>query len=123
MNQQLTLIIASLVLVAGCQQTRPQPPDRVSDIPLIVDEAMQKRDYEPSTIYYPRGSIVAGPTGYMFEKNSHIPAEVTRVTEPFVAVGNIILLPVTLPLSKPWQAREFHGAQIPPTYTGQPPLE
>ena len=64
MKKSITLIIASLVLVAGCQQTRPQPADRVSEIPLIIDEAMQKRDFEQSTIYYPRGTIVDPPFQY-----------------------------------------------------------
>src|SRR4051794_39829680 len=123
MKIKIALAIASLLPLTGCQFKQPPPQDRVNDIPLLVDEAMQKRDFERSTIVYPNGSAIAGSTGYMMETNSRIPYEATRATDPFVATGNILLLPITFPLSKPWKAREFSGAKVPPTYTAQPPLD
>jgi len=50
----------ALFLAAGCQATwtKPQP---VNQTPLIVDEAMQARQWPQTSVYYPATGVVAGP--------------------------------------------------------------
>src|SRR5207253_7647155 len=91
------LIIASFVLI-GCQRIAAPSMDRVNDTPLIVDEAMQKRDWQPSAAYYPNGATVAGFNGQVIETHRRVPDDYRRVTDPGMSVGNIGMLPVTFPL-------------------------
>ena len=43
------MLFGGAVLFVGCQRTQPPRADRVNDTPLVIDEAMQKRDWEPAT--------------------------------------------------------------------------
>jgi hypothetical protein len=98
--------------------------DQVSNAPLIVDEAMQRREWEESRVHYPSGATVAGKTGYMFETSNRVQAPARRIADPAVATANILMLPVTFPLSQPWRSQQVSpGVQLPATYTAQPPLE
>ena len=70
------VIGASLLTAAtmlGCQAKVPEGVERLNNAPLIVDEAMQKREWDRSTSYYPNGDTVADGTGYMFETHETIP--------------------------------------------------
>ena len=116
-------IIASGLLLVGCQRVAPPMADRVNDTPLIVDEAMQKRDWDPSVQYYPNGATVADFSGAWFEQHQKVSDDWRRVTDPAVATGNILTLPISIPLEMRHDPRVYHGAQIPPTYTAQPPLD
>jgi hypothetical protein len=118
----LCLSLIGLIFV-GCQRIQPGMADRINDTPLVVDEAMQRRDWDPSVVYYPNGAAIAGYGGASFEQNRRIPDDFRRVTDPAIATGNILLLPVTVPLNLRHDPRAFPGASIPPTYTAQPPLD
>jgi len=49
-----------LFLVAGCQQSWTKP-QAVNETPLIIDEAMQLRQWPQTAVYYPSHGVVAGP--------------------------------------------------------------
>ena len=52
---------AALLPAGGCSYQYPQREvAQYSETPLIVDEAMQKRDWEPSTAYFSTGAFEAG---------------------------------------------------------------
>src|SRR5215218_6143979 len=61
------LASASLFVATGCQRTQPPRPDRLNDAPLVVDEAMQIRDWDRSTATYANGGVVAGAARITFE--------------------------------------------------------
>ena len=62
------VLLFSFFVLPGCQGIdREQPPAPVNDTPLVVDEAMQIRDWDRSTNYYANGATVAGGTGYVWE--------------------------------------------------------
>ncbi len=105
---------------AGCQRMTPPQPDRLSHAPLVVDEAMQKRDWEPQTCYYANGNTIAGGTGYVFRTSDRLPQLWWRIVDPTVATGNILALPGTIWFNPPWKAMAYQGAIIPPTYTAMP---
>lgn len=63
--------IAALALTAGCQATwtAPQP---VNQTPLVVDEAMQLRDWPQMAVQYPSTGIVAGPViGFPWQEQTY----------------------------------------------------
>src|SRR5687768_10625841 len=118
----VALVLAALA-VAGCQGIVP-PPTRspVNDSPLVVDEAMQLRDWERSTNYYANGATVAGGTGYVWQTHEAVNPGHRRFVEAPVAVLNIASMPVGVFINSPWERQVIRGETVPPTYTGQPPL-
>src|SRR5436309_613655 len=86
----LKFSLIALTLV-GCQRMQPGMADRINDTPLLIDEAMQKRDWDPSVSYYPNGATVADYAGASFQTNKHVPYDAQRVADPVVATGNILL--------------------------------
>ena len=117
------VLLSLLGWVGGCQRTVP-PATRspVNSTPLVVDEAMQVRDWDRSTNYYANGASVAGGTGYLWQTHEAVKPGHRRIAEAPVALLNIVSMPVGLFVNAPWQEEVIRGESVPPTYTGQPPL-
>jgi len=112
--------LMGVALAGGCKFASNQPPKmNLDQTPLIVDEAMQRRDWDRTPAYYANGDTVAGPTLVVFEPSG--PDLVQRVSDPMTAVTNGIMAPVTFFLSPPWKDMVYQGMVIAPTYTAQPP--
>src|SRR5688500_17907723 len=111
------------VCIAGCQGiSHEQPPAPVNDTPLVVDEAMQIRDWDRSTNYYANGATVAGGTGYVWETADWVSPGHRRFVDAPVAVLNFASMPVGLFVNSPFGKQVARGETVPPTYTAQPPL-
>ena len=122
--QPLSLFLfSSFLCLAGCQRIVP-PPTRapVNNAPLVVDEAMQIRDWDRSTNYYANGAAVAGGTGYLWQTHEAINPGHRRFVEVPVAVLNMASMPVGVFVNSPFDKQVARGETVPPTYTGQPPL-
>src|SRR6185369_5229270 len=72
----------------GCQATVPPRADKLNNPPLIVDEAMQRREWDRSISHYPNGDTVAGGTGYFLQTHETITDPYRRIADPIVASGN-----------------------------------
>ncbi|HYO11059.1 MAG TPA: hypothetical protein VER17_18990 [Tepidisphaeraceae bacterium] len=118
----LGTIAGGAAATGGCQRTIPPMQERLNNTPLVVDEAMQRRDWEPSVSYYANGDTRAGGTGYMFNVHETMPAWTRRAADPLVAVGNMLALPVGVFVNSPAKEMSYQGSIIPPTHTAQPPL-
>jgi hypothetical protein len=116
----LSVLAAGALL--GCQANVPNGVERLNNSPLIVDEAMQLREWEPVPTYYANGDTVADGTGYMYHTHETIPDPYRRVVEPVVGTMNIALLPVGVFLNSPFRPQVYQGAILPPTHTAMPPL-
>src|SRR3954467_13332003 len=88
------LLAACTMVAAGCQRNIPPATERLNNSPLIVDEAMQRRDWDRSISFYPHGDTIAGGTGYMFQTHETIPDGWRRFVDPSVSAMNILLLPI-----------------------------
>src|SRR5687767_6171346 len=97
------LLFSLFVCASGCQRIVP-PPVRapVNDAPLVVDEAMQIRDWDRSTNYYANGGTVAGGTGYLWQTHEAVNPGHRRFVEAPVAALNIASMPVGLFVNSPW---------------------
>jgi hypothetical protein len=115
------VIIAPLAVVAlgGCRYNvnRPVKAD-LNQTPLVVDEAMQKRDWDRSVARYANGATIAGPDLIVLENTT--PDPVMRVSDPVISVVNDSLVPITTVLFPPWKDVIYFGVETPPTYTAQP---
>jgi hypothetical protein len=114
--------VVAAAVMGGCQANVPNSTERLNNSPLIVDEAMQAREWDRSTAFYANGDTVSGGTGYMFHTHETIPDGYRRVIEPGVAAMNIGLLPVGVFVNTPFKPQVQQGAIIPPTHSAMPPL-
>src|SRR5690606_20417467 len=93
-------------------------------------EAMALRDWRRTSAYYGSGNVLAGPTNTSFEWDLGDEGtdeflrrrRIAPLTEPLVAVGNIVLIPFALIVDPPTEQRIYEGTVIPPTYTAAVPL-
>src|SRR5689334_13883954 len=101
----LTVLVAGI----GCQSALPGPSERLSTKPLVVDEAMQRRDWEPTTAHYQSGATVAGPTGFWWEADQSRPEWQQGLVETPLFVAQVLMLPFTLAVQPPWTQVIYHG--------------
>jgi hypothetical protein len=99
---------------------RNEPPSRLNDAPLIVDGAMQLRDWSRSTAFYANGDTIAGPTDFPFEIRRNAPWWDYAFGEAPLMVVQTLMLPGMLIIDPPWEDRRYTGVTIEPTYTAMP---
>jgi hypothetical protein len=115
-------VVASAVplfLATGCQRIEPPAPDRLNDSPLIVDEAMQIRDWNRSVAYYGNGNTVAGSTRLTFEPKDD--DRLNYAADPLIGLGNFVIIPFTYFYTPPFTKVEYQGAIVPPSHFAVPP--
>ena len=108
--------------LVGCQGNVPPARERIDASPLIVDEAMQRREWDRQTSFYANGDTVDGGNGYMFRTHETIPPAARTVVEPAVTTTNMVLLPIGVFVNSPFARKVDEGAVIPPTQSAMPVL-
>jgi hypothetical protein len=121
-GRALLMSVLAVSGAVGCQGNIPAPVERVDDSPLIVDEAMQRREWERQTSYYANGDTAAGGTGFMFRTHETMPMWSRPAVDPAIAVMNMALFPVGVFVNSPFTEQVYQGAVIPPTATAMPVL-
>ncbi|HTL27753.1 MAG TPA: hypothetical protein VL282_00970 [Tepidisphaeraceae bacterium] len=128
MRFQSTKICLSLAIttagLTGCQwhQQGPAQTEQMSDAPLVIDEATQKRDFPKTEAVYPNGAVVAGSTWETFDPSPNLPYNLSALTETPIAVGNAFLTPIQMFVSPPGKKVTSSGAVIESSYTAMPAL-
>jgi len=135
------LLAAAPLLWAGCQQAQEaqvthltrtdklvqlpprQPADRVNDTPILVDDAMEARNWQPVAATYPNFSSTTGPAEQTFVPRSDLKPYPRAALETPVFIANILLMPLAMLQTPPWDQVEATSLYVPPTYTGNPPSE
>lgn len=119
MRKLLPLIVAASALL-GCAQQRPAP----TPPPMVIDEAMQRRDFDRSVAHYPNGDTVAGVNRFPFRRRR--PGGVNDyqggAVDIVVSMAETVALPFTYLFIPPFEPQVSHGEDIPPTYTAMPPM-
>ncbi|MDQ3439018.1 MAG: hypothetical protein M3478_01555 [Planctomycetota bacterium] len=114
------LASAGMLLSTGCQRVQPNRPVVLNDRSIVVDEAMEIRDWDRSTAFYANGATVAGATRITWEPTYE--NRYSYVADPAIGVANIVAIPFTY-FRTPWrQTVVHHGAITPPTHTAVPPV-
>jgi len=117
-------VLTSLVSVTGCARQQPQ---QATPPPMIIDEAMQKRDWEPSVAYIPSGDVVAGVNRFPLRSGG----EYTEGGTPDYAGAALdygahlvqtLALPFTYLFVPPFEPQVYRDEEIGPSYTGMPQM-
>jgi hypothetical protein len=125
-HKSIYLAAASLMVGgvgAGCQSNVSTATDDYNNAPLVIDEAMQRREWEPVTASYESGDTVAGPTGFKYVPRNDLGYVQTQLVEPALFVGQVLILPINMIAEPPGTDVVYRGAVQEPTYTAVPPLE
>ena len=115
----LAVAVLAMGIGAGCQ-THVNAPTKadLNLTPLVVDESMQKRDWNRSVAEYGNGATVAGPDLIVIESAG--PEALQRMTDPAISSANDTITPITTVFFPPWKDVIYQGVVVPPTYTAQP---
>ena len=122
----MTAAVVAFAAGAGCQKVVPPAPMALNNEPIVVDEAMQRRDFEPVTAYWANGVTVAGPTGVYFEPHNKVPPGVARgAVESPLFVMHTILLPFDMLWDPWWEDVAYPRGQseAATSYTHAPPSD
>lgn len=127
------IFAAGLFVLGGCQSMSSSasgvvhkivnaPPDELNDSPLVVDGAMQLRDWQRGEAQYANGDTPAGPIGFNYEPAWNQSAYRYPMIETPLFIVQTVLLPVTLTMTPPWTEKTWTGATIGTTYNAMPAL-
>lgn len=118
----LALTVA-VTAITGCQRTADiQEDPTFSMSPLVIDQAMQHRNWGASVVEYPNGAVVAGPTLFPYETTRTDPNWQQSLFAPVLFVGQTIILPFHAVVTPPWTEVAYQGVDFEPTHTAVPPL-
>lgn len=124
----LTLAAAvGAVLAGGCnscpvQKKQNQPPVALNDTPVIIDEAMQIRQWDVSTAKYQNGDTFAGPTMFAYEPKWNQPEWHYQFIDTPLFLTQLAGMPIMLFVTPPGKDLRYTGETIEPTYTAMPVL-
>lgn len=127
MNLRTFGTLTATALLAGCSslpiaRQENAPPDQLSDTPLLIDGAMQMREWDRSTSYYANGDTEANPTLFAFRSTPTPNPLVNAATETPLFVAQVVALPINALITPPWAPVTYTGVTTPPTFNAMPPL-
>jgi hypothetical protein len=95
-------------------------PATSAPAPLIVDEAMQKRDWSQSEACYQNGGVKSTSLRTVFVTGPHNSRILTAGLETSAFVGNAAVMPFTL-ITTPFNTPVIYsGEQLGPTFNAMP---
>lgn len=112
--------LLGLLLAAGCRSTTSNPADKPSAAPILKDEAMLARTWDPIPAQYANGYSMANPTLFLWSVDTQMPEVVNLFVAPALFYGQVALIPVAALITPPYDEVANHGAIIPSGYTAVP---
>jgi hypothetical protein len=106
------------VVTTGCATKSQQP----TPSPLVVDEAMQHREWDRSVAPFPNGSTVSGHNRFPLRTESQ-PDDNEYALAAYdvgASLAQTVALPFTYLFIPPFAKAVYHGEVIGPSYTAMP---
>ena len=110
-----------LIAATGCLK-ETKPVAYTTHAPLIVDDAMQQRDWPRSVAHFANGETPAGPTEFIFQHNPDAPRWVPAITDGPMSGLNIAAIPISYLFTPPWEQVIYPSGVVEPTYNAMPPM-
>ncbi len=110
-----------LILAPGCVK-ETKPVATVNRAPLIVDEAMQQRNWSRSVVRFQNGETPATPTGFVLEHNKDAPKWTPLLTDGPLFLANVFVMPIGYAFAAPWERVIYPAGVTEPSYTAVPPV-
>jgi len=113
---------AGALSAGGCARQAPQQP--YTPPPLVIDAAMQRREWERAVAYYPNGDTVSGHNRFPVRSDADVGGY--KITDPAYDIGASLVQTVALPFTyifiPPFARAVYTGEDFGRTYTGMPPM-
>ncbi len=114
-------ILPVVLLLGGCfKETKPVA--LVDRSPLIIDEAMQQRNWPRTVVRFQNGETPAGPTGFILQHSPDAPAWTPVLTDGPLFMANVIAMPIGYMFTSPWHRVIYPAGVAEPSYTAVPPI-
>lgn len=115
-------LVALATGVSGC--ARQQQQQAYTPPPMVIDPAMQLRDFERSVAYYPNGDTVSGIDRFPIRSTSGIGDNeyASSAFDLAASIGQTITLPFTYLVVPPFTRGVYHGDDVGPSYTAMPQM-
>jgi hypothetical protein len=111
------------LLLGGCVQPMTATPEApLTEEPMVIDQAMQVRDWDRSAAVYTNLSFVAGSPGFWYQPKWNEPDWTYAVVEAPLFLGQALILPITVWFPPQWEPVNYAGLKMAPTYHAMPPL-
>lgn len=122
MHSARKLVTSALLLAAisGCQRAADPREVALSNAPIVEDEAMQLRQWEPSVSHYASGVSPSYPTLYPYVARRDLAGAAGFVLNPAIFFAQTALLPITFFAAPAWEMEDAQGTHTPATYTAVP---
>src|SRR5687768_2171427 len=127
---QLALALAAGAALGGCARAPKPAPEPVSTSPMVVDEAMQRREEWPqATAYFQAGGVDAGATRFPYNPQTTGdgagqatlgPERRNSALDTLAFVVQAIKLPFTYFVDPPFAKKNSRGVIYDPTHTAIP---
>ena len=117
----LAVAAPGLFVLAGCSPQLYTTQGPVSTEPIVIDQAMQQRaDWQPVTAAVENGQTYNPTTGFGYRPGNVNTPYAYALTDTGTFAVNVITMPYTI--YQQWNGVLSGGVQLPPSYTGVPPL-
>jgi hypothetical protein len=113
------MVSAGLAGSTGCL-IHTAPPADVDRSPLVIDEAMQHRDWPVTVAHYANGETPAYPTGFVLQHSPTAPAWTPVLTDTPLFFANIVAMPIGYIFTPPWTPVAYPEGVVPPSYNVMP---
>jgi hypothetical protein len=113
-------LAAILILSAGCMK-ETKPVAEVNRAPLIVDEAMQQRNWPRSVVRFQNGETPAKPTGFVLEHAKNAPKWTPILTDGPLFLANVFVMPIGYVFTPPLTRVIYPAGVAEPSFTAVPP--
>src|SRR5262245_61404853 len=113
--------------LGGCttcpiQKNANTPPEPENETTVIVDGAMQIRDWDRSVAYYANGDTIAYPTLFNYQPHWYQPEPYYYFIETPLFICQTLCLPIAAVITPPWVPTKYTGVTVGQTYTAMPVL-
>jgi len=98
-----------------------KPVAVVNRSPLIVDEAMQQRNWPRSVVRFQNGETPSAPTGFVLAHAKDAPKWTPVLTDGPLFMVNIFAMPVGYVFTPPWERVIYPAGVVEPSFTAVPP--
>ena len=117
----LLAALSAAPLLAGCLK-QTAPPAQVSTAPLVIDAAMERRQWPVVSAQYQNGETPAWPTGFVLAHSPDAPKWAPVLTDTPLFLANIFAMPIGYAVTPGWTRVIYPNDVVPPTYNAMPPL-
>jgi len=120
------VLVAGVLAAAavGCQVKKADAPVALNDTPLVIDGAMQARDWDQSKALYENGRVPANTDRFILQTSDKAADNNwSWATDTPIFLANSVIFPFTYFGDPPGQWVEHPSVTTPTTYNASPKTE